>query len=239
MREGPVATILGRTGRLIGAGAAAAALGWAGFAAVAWSRYGKAADAGRPDPLLDRFMPEYEVRERHETRVAAPAELTWAAARELDLDRSPVVRAIFAGRELLMGGRRSPDKAPRSFFAEVLSLGWRVLEEEPGREIVMGAATQPWRADVKFLGLEPDQFAAFDTPGYAKIAWTFAVDPVGAEASVFHTETRVRTTDAESRERFRRYWSVFSPGILVIRYESLRLVRAEAERRVRANRERV
>jgi hypothetical protein len=42
------------------------------------------------------------------------------------------------------------------------------------------------------------------------------------------------TTDPASRERFRRYWSLFSPGILVIRYEALRMVRAEAERRARA-----
>jgi hypothetical protein len=38
------------------------------------------------------------------------------------------------------------------------------------------------------------------------------------------------TTDPVSRERFRRYWALLSPGILIIRYETLRLVRAEAER---------
>ena len=53
---------------------------------------------------------------------------------------------------------------------------------------------------------------------------------VGEKASIFSTETRVVTTDPESRSRFRRYWSVFSPGILLIRYETLRLVRREAER---------
>jgi hypothetical protein len=40
----------------------------------------------------------------------------------------------------------------------------------------------------------------------------------------------VVTTDAQSRRRFRRYWSVVSPGILLIRHETLRLVRREAER---------
>jgi hypothetical protein len=39
------------------------------------------------------------------------------------------------------------------------------------------------------------------------------------------------TTDPVSHERFRRYWAFLSPGILIIRYEILRLVRAEAERR--------
>jgi hypothetical protein len=46
------------------------------------------------DPLLDRFMPAYEVVERHGVRVRASAEITLAAAREQDLLASPVIRAI-------------------------------------------------------------------------------------------------------------------------------------------------
>jgi glycine betaine/proline transport system ATP-binding protein len=41
---------------------------------------------------------------------------------------------------------------------------------------------------------------------------------------------RALATDAESRAKFRRYWSVFSLGILLIRSERLKLVRREAER---------
>ena len=54
-----------------------------------------------------------------------------------------------------------------------------------------------------------------------------------AGEAILRTETRVVTTDPESRERFRRYWSVFSPGIVLIRYEVLRMVKAEAERGAR------
>lgn len=94
--------------------------------------------------------------------------------------------------------------------------------------------TEPWRANVRFRALPPEQFAAFDEPGYAKIVWTLAAVPTGPETSVFRTETRVATTDAGSHRRFRLYWSVFSPGILLIRGRSLGLVKAEAERRYRA-----
>jgi hypothetical protein len=178
-------------------------------------------------------MPTYEIREVHETKVAAPAEITYAVARELDLQRSGIVRAIFAGRELLMGAERSRPEHPPGFLAEVLALGWRVLVDEPGRELVIGAVTQPWKADVVFRGLPPDEFADFSKPGYAKIIWNLAVETQGPNSSVFRTETRVVTTDSESRSRFRRYWSVVSPGILLIRRETLKLVRREAERRVR------
>jgi hypothetical protein len=52
------------------------------------------------DPLLDRFMPSYDVAERHHVRIAAPSGLTFAAAREVDLQGSPLVRDIIKAREV-------------------------------------------------------------------------------------------------------------------------------------------
>ena len=224
----------GRRFSLLRAGigsAAAVGLGWAGYAAVAWNRYGRATRKGGPDVTLDRYLPAYEVREHHQVRVRAPAPATWEAAQQLDFSRSPLVQAIFRGRELLMGAQAGPRAPARGFLQEILSLGWWVLAEEAGREMVFGAVTQPWQADVRFRGVPPETFAAFDEPGYARIAWTFSVEPAGADASIFRTETRVATTDPDSRARFRRYWSIFSPGIVLIRLEMMRLVKADAERR--------
>ena len=220
-------------GRVLGGAAAAAGLGWAGYAALAWSRYGKPVAHPKTESPLDPFMPAFEVRELHETRVAAPADVTYASALALDLERSPLVRSIFRGRELLMGA--APSRKPeQGFLREILAVGWGVLAEEPGRAMVFGAATQPWHADVKFRAIPADEFAAFSEPGYAKIAWTFWVDPLDAAASGFHTETRVMTTDAASRARFRLYWAIFSPGIRLIRHEILRLVREDAAHRARS-----
>jgi len=230
-----MARALRQAGRVMGVGAGAVALLGLSYMGITWYRYGKIARNRRRDPLVDGFMPKYEVREVHETKVEAPAETAYATAQELDLHRSTIVRAIFTGRELLMGAEHSKRDHPPGLLAEVLALGWRVLAEEPGRELVIGAITQPWTPNVEFRGLAPDEFATFDEPGYAKIVWTLGAEPHGASRSVFRTETRVATTDPEARKRFRRYWSIYSPGILLIRYEMLRLVRTEAERR---NRER-
>ena len=225
---------LRKTAGVMGAGAGAVALLGLGYAGITWYRYGKVGRGGRRNQLVDRFIPKYEVREVHQTRVEAPVDVTFAAAHDLDLRRSTIVRAIFTGRELLMGAEHAKRDHPPGFLAEVLGLGWRILAEEPGRELVLGAVTQPWHADVEFRGLEPEEFIAFSDPGYAKIVWSFAADPLSPRTSLFRTETRVVTTDPESRSRFRRYWSVFSPGILLIRYETLRLVKREAERVARA-----
>jgi hypothetical protein len=222
------------------AGLGLAALAYGGLAAASWARYGRAPRRGRArgDGLLDELMPDPEVVERHETEVAAPAAVAWAAARDLDLQRSPLARTIFGIRALparLLHGT-PPAGSGRSLVDETLALGWRPVVELPGRLLVMGAVTRPWEAAVVFRGLPPSEFATFDEPGWAQILWTLEAEPLGPARSRFRTETRVRTTDAEARARFRRYWAAVSPGVRLIRRASLGLVKGDAERRFRAGR---
>jgi hypothetical protein len=221
--------------RLLATGAAVAAGAYAGYAAVTWLRYGHVPiprDDER-DELLDRFIPMYEVVERHRVHVAAPARATFAAACEQDLSNQPLVRAIFKARELVL--RATPDgrAQPRGLLAQVRSLGWGVLAEVPDREIVVGAVTKPWEANVTFRAVPPDEFGTFGEPGYVKIAWTLRADPAGPSSSIFRTETRAVATDADARRRFRRYWAFLSPGIGLIRRLSLGPLKSDAERRAR------
>jgi hypothetical protein len=211
-----------------------AAAGYVAFAGLAWYRYGEppAARDNERDALLDRFMPVYDVVERHHIKVAAPADLVLAAAAEQDLQQSSISRAIFKTRELVLGARSDEMKRPPGLIALCRSLGWGMLAEGPGREIVMGAATQPWMANVVFRPIEPDRFALFDEPDYVKIVWTLRADSVSDRESIFRTETRVATTDAGARAKFRRYWAFASPGISLIRWLSLGPLKRDAERRV-------
>jgi hypothetical protein len=219
------------------AGAFGLAIGaYAGCVARAWANYGHPSppNAEDADPALDRFMPVYDVAERHHTRIASPAEIVFAAACEADLNDSAIVRAIFKSRELILGSDAEQTTRPRGLLALTTSLGWGVLDEIRGREVVVGAVTQPWKANVVFRKIAPELFATFDEPDYVKIVWTLRADPIDATTSVFRTETRALATDASARRAFKRYWSVFSPGIVVIRWMMLRPLKAEAERRARA-----
>jgi hypothetical protein len=221
----------------IGGGIALAVASYAAYAGIAWLRYGHAQQPPGPeetDALLDRFIPTYEVSERHHVRVAAPADVTLAAARDMDLLNAALARWIFKGRELFLGSRPDDRQRPRELLPLVKSLGWGMLADVPGREVVVGAITKPWEANVVFRSLPPDEFAAFHEPGWVKIVWTLRADPVGSHESVFRTETRVATTDGASRARFRRYWAFVSAGIVLIRWTMLGPLKADAERRVRA-----
>jgi hypothetical protein len=218
----------------VAGGAALAALGYAALAAAAWTQYGHASEARDPearDPLLDGFMPIYDIVERHHVRVSAPAAVTLAAARDLDPDGSPIVRAIFRGRELLLGADPAPPPAAGSLLKATLSIGWGILADHEGREIVLGAVTKPWEPNPAFRDLLPRDFPIFAEPGCVKIAWTLRADPIGASSSIFRTETRAIATDAAARAKFRRYWAMVSPGVRVIRYAMLAPIKREAERR--------
>ena len=218
----------------IAGGLALAAGAYAGYVGIAWLRFRHPANSSEDDadPYLDQFMPVYDIVERHHIDIAAPAEVTFAAACETDPRRSPAVRAILKTREKILGSEPDVIARPHGLLALTKSIGWGVLAEVPGREIVMGAVTKPWEADVVFKSLPPDEFATFNEPGYVKIAWTLRADPKSATHSVFRSETRAVATDAMARTKFRRYWSLLSPGIIAIRWLMLRPVKAESERRV-------
>ncbi len=116
---------------------------------------------------------------------------------------------------------------------QMRAIGWSTLDSVPRREIVLGAVTQPWRSDVVFSALSPEEFIGFHEPGFVKIVVVIAADPVDESNSIFRIETLVATTDSLARKRFRRYWSVFSPGILLIRQLALGAVKRNAEERYR------
>src|SRR5512141_1789723 len=94
-------------------GPALATVPYAAYVASTWYGYGRTCarssrPEGRADSLIERFMPTCEVAERHEIQVDAPAEYTFAAARDMDVNRSTLVRAIFALRTLPSRWRREP-----------------------------------------------------------------------------------------------------------------------------------
>lgn len=213
--------------------AGAAAVGAAVYgtqAGAAWYRYGKP-NREDEDVILNALLPGYEIVERHRISVEAPSSITFATACEIDLEDSRLARTIFRARERLLGSAAPVQPRPRGILAQTKALGWSVLAEVPGHEIVMGAVTQPWLADVVFRGLPLDDFLTFNDPDFVKIAWTIRADRVSASTSIFRTETRALACGPAARTKFRRYWSLVSPGIALIRLTLLNPVKREAERR--------
>ena len=226
-----------RAGRLALLGGIASGTAYLAYVGATWLRYGhprRAAFAER-DELLDRFMPVYDVVERHHIAVDAPAAVTLDVARTLALDTIPLARAIFGARECLLNGAPHRQGLRAGLIDRMRGLGWGVLAEEPGAEIVMGAVTRPWEPNPTFQAVDSEEFAQFSPPASVKIAWTLRADPVAPGASIFRTETRALATDDDARARFRPYWAFLSPGIALIRRATLCPIKRAAERRVVAS----
>jgi hypothetical protein len=180
---------------------------------------------------LDRFLPTPDVRERFDTRVAAPPGVVMAAASGFDMQSIGLVRAVFRLREALMGGSpRAGPRLTRGFVEEAKALGWGVLAEEPERLIVCGAVCQPWLANVRFTAIPAERFATYAEPNQVKIAWTLEATPEPSGGTRFSHETRAQATDIEARRRFLRYWRWARVGIVGIRLLLLPAIRREAER---------
>lgn len=187
--------------------------------------------------LLDQFVPEPHVRERHVLGVRAPAALTLEVARDFAMRSLPLVRLIIWLRAVLLRATPAADDPPVGLMTEMQGLGWGVLLDVPGRLVVAGAHCQPWRGDVVFTAIDGEEFAAFSEPDRVKIVWTLEAMPLGPTFTRLASETRVRATDSAAHTKFLRYWRRFSVGIILIRWLLLRAVRRDAERRWRRERE--
>lgn len=169
--------------------------------------------------LIDQWLPGYDFRESHEIRVRAPAATALRAVRELDLARSPVVRLLFRLR-----GMPGSTLTVRGMEEK----GFVVLDEAPDREFVLGLIGRFWTPGGDLQSFAPDEFTRHDTPGYARAAWNFRVEPAPGGCRL-GTETRIACNDPRSRRKFAIYWFVVRPFSGLIRREMLRLARGSAE----------
>ncbi|MGZ4549818.1 MAG: SRPBCC family protein [Blastococcus sp.] len=186
------------------------------------------------DSVLDRHLPEFDVRERHSRVLLADVAAVHAAIGQTDLTGIPVVRALLVLRALpgrlraRLDGRATPVPPPFT-LADMPRAGWTPLAEGP-EEVAFGTLTQPWRIGNEApLVVDRESFAAFSTPGYAKVAFSIRADPDGPHRTRVTTETRVATTDPRSRKRFAAYWVVIGPVSALIRRLILRRLAMQVE----------
>ncbi len=172
--------------------------------------------------LIEGLLPIYDVREHHAIVLRADPRRAYRAVTEVDLSRSLVIRMLFGLRGL-------PSTRPLTLL-DLTKLGFVVLDEDDGNEIVLGLIGRFWLVRGGLRRLDPGEFACFSEPGYAKAVWNFRVEASGPDRSTVSTETRVLATDPGSRQRFLRYWRLIRPFSATIRRRVLGLIRKAAER---------
>jgi len=171
--------------------------------------------------LIDQVMPAYDRREVHQRTIAAPPAAVWDAVHGLSSDELTVMRALMGLRTL---GRRRADGG-RPVLDGFRRMGFEVVAEEPGRELVVAGIGRFWELSGGLRRVEGrEHFSGFDEPGYAKVAFNFRLDD-----DRLSTETRIAGTDAHARRRFGLYWLLVRPGSGLIRREWLRAIAKRAQ----------
>jgi len=170
--------------------------------------------------LLDQVMPVHDRREVHRVETDAPADAVWDAVRDLRGEELRVMSALMGLRTL---GRNRKDSS-RTVLESFRRMGFRVVAEEPGSELVIAGIGRFWTPSGGLRRVESaEYFTEFAEPNYAKVAFNFRF-----EDGVLSTETRIAGTDAHARRRFKLYWLLVRPGSGLIRREWLRAIARQA-----------
>jgi hypothetical protein len=164
---------------------------------------------------LDEFLPEYDMRERHERRVPGTPELAVAAALGIPVAPDGLVRTLFRVRGLPGGG---------SVSGALRAIGLAPLVEEPDC-FVLGAAGRPWSPRARLVPFD----RAGAGPGQIRLVFDITATAIADGVTTLATETRVAAMDARSRRAFRAYWLAVGPFSALVRRHWL----AAAERALR------
>jgi hypothetical protein len=172
-------------------------------------------------PLIDDWLPEFDVAERH--CVAVPLEPERALELALGTPAAPdrIVRALISAR-----GMVARDETIGRFFA---SHRFVVLDRTP-TQWVAGTVGAVWRLKGGLVRLDDaEAWRASSVPGTIKGAVDFRTEPIPG-GSRLTTETRVKAMDERARRRFRLYWLAIGPFSALIRRRWLKAIQ-EASRR--------
>lgn len=155
--------------------------------------------------LLDEILADFHFRSRHDRHVLAPPEKVAEAIQryQFDRDSSPLVRLLFRLR-----GLKVPSGSPLQALTD---LGFTVLAERPGEEVVAGTIGRFWtlhERDNLEAPRDLDDFHTFSPPGWAKGVISLRVEPREDGSSILVTETRVLCMDERARRRFAAYWAL-------------------------------
>ena len=193
--------------------------------------------------LLAKLMPFYHARRAEHRVVNGSMSAVYDAAIATDfLDavrRHRAVRVLFAlrsGAERIVSALRmrkyvAPPAPPTLRVCDIPDSGeWVRLGETPSREIAFGAIGRFWAGETEWLNVTLREFESFAYPGYARIACSLSVTPLGHGRVLLSYEVRTKATDRASRRAFRRYWRFVSPFVGVV----MRATLSEIERRYAA-----
>lgn len=183
--------------------------------------------------IIDASLPSWDVEIAEHVLVHATPELTWRAARDLDLMtvHTPLLNAAMWVRMLPERIARRPIAVPPrlTLAGDGDLLGWLSLGQQDNREIAAGAVGRFWETTITWRNVPADEFTAFAEPGWGKIATAVTTVPHG-DGTLLSYVCRTSTTDPASHRQFARSWWLIRPFMAHVMRAVVRAIAADAER---------
>jgi hypothetical protein len=172
-------------------------------------------------PLIDDWLPDFDVGERHDIAVPLEPDRALELALVTPAASDRIVRALVTARGMI-----ARDATIEGFFA---AHRFVVLDRSP-TEWVAGAVGAVWRPRGGLVRLDDaDAWREAGVPGTIKGAIDFRAEAIPGGSRLI-TETRVKATDDRARRAFRFYWLAVGPFSALIRKRWLAAVMASAKR---------
>jgi hypothetical protein len=178
-------------------------------------------------PLIDEFLPTYEVASHHRIEIDAPIEDVYTTVRELDFSDSGLARLILWIRNLPARVRGEPGLGLT--LDDLLGLGFIMLADEPPHELVLGFAAEFWTPSGNLRTLTPDEFLTLSAPECAKAVMNFRLTLTEKGRTCLSTDSRAQCFDEASRRKFNRYMLFTDHLRGVLRQAMLRSCKRRAE----------
>lgn len=171
----------------------------------------------RADAAVARHMPDFRYREAYEVGVNAEPEEVFDAIRRADLSSVPVLRLFLELRDAparaaaLMGRADFRRPSPLTLDSLAAVRGFQLLEEQPGRSVVLGSIRRIGEGSVADVRVEPAAFNSFAAPGHVKVVVSVEALPRSGGGTRLALEWRALGTEVTATRRLARYWMVARP----------------------------
>jgi hypothetical protein len=168
---------------------------------------------------LDEFAPTFQFSESHSILIRAPKDRVYFAIRTVTPAEILFFRTLMRLRFL----NAPPEHRP---ILETFTAGtFRLLAEDPGREIVFGRAGDGRTA----RQVTEEEFKTLHKAPLIKTVMNFRIQDVDATHCSLTTETRVCAVGPQPLRGFAAYWRMIYPGSALIRRMWLRAIKLRAE----------
>lgn len=171
---------------------------------------------------IQKYLPEPRHTETMRIFVNAPVDEAWKAVRYHNVSSIPWVNFLFRLRtitDIFHHNKPAFGDTNKGFIDEIAehNEGFIILEENPGKDVVVGAIGKFWHLNIPFESITADQFLTFNKKGCGKVAWSISVEPF-LTGSTICFELRTTATDEASWSKLNRYYHIIGMFSKLIRH---------------------